>query len=58
METVITGFDLVENGEESAMFIIKGIEFNAAFDVRYGGISTRNGNLCFTTNFGSEWEII
>lgn len=57
-ETTITGFDLVENGEDSAMFVIKGGAFDASFDVKYSGLISRNGNLCFSTNFGTEWEIV
>jgi hypothetical protein len=56
-ETTITDIKLEPNGDDSAMFIIKGKDFDATCDVRFLGIAGKGNGLILHTQFGTSWRI-
>ena len=61
LKTVITDITLLPNGEESAMFHVRGRDFNCGFDVKYGGIGANAPGfqgLTFSGYGGHEWRIL
>jgi hypothetical protein len=59
METIIEDVALKENGNNSAMFIVYGKDFDCGFDVHHGGIteSYYKGGIGFTTRYGGSFSI-
>lgn len=56
--TEITDILLEPNGKDSAMFTVKGKDFDCGFDVGYGGISEGEDKwITFSGYGGHKWRI-
>lgn len=58
IQTCITGIEMTPNGSDSAMFTVKGDDFDCGFDVHHGGICAgEEGWITFSGYGDHKWRI-
>lgn len=56
-EVIITDMRFEPNGDDSAMICIDGKEWGMSADVKYAGITGRDGIMTIHSRFGTSWEV-
>lgn len=54
METKVLDLTLKPHGTDSAFFEVVGEDFSYGFNIKYGGISSSDGNLSFSFMYGGK----
>jgi len=57
MRTKVIDVDLTPNGNDSAMFMIYGEDFDCGFDVGHGGVTSNGDGIVFSSRYCGEFFI-